>query len=236
MKPIPALARRANDNPMQNGTDYCGRTIALGGSSDTTLGRALAEAFAQRGATIVHVNGEPSGGPSSGVGIDALILLSRPPVVAPFLQLNETDWTREIQSDLLLSIRLIRAVGAGMVARQQGCIVVIGSLSGMTGWPGYAVSSTVDGALVALVRSLACEWAIHNVRVVYLACSAVDGMGGEATDDMVGQFAERTPLGHNATPEQIASVALYLAGPRASFITGSIVRADGGWTAWGLLK
>ncbi len=221
---------------MQNGAEYSGKSIAFGGSSHTALGRVLATAFAERGATIVHVDGEASHALPSGAGIDALIVLSPPPAEAPFLQLGDSDWKRALQTELLSSLRLIREIGEGMVARQRGCIVVIGSLSGTMGWPGYAVSSTVDGALIALVRSLACEWAVHNVRLVYLAYGAVNSTGDAQTAEQATQFAGRTPLGECATPEQIAAVALYLASPRASFITGSVVRADGGWTAWGLLK
>jgi NAD(P)-dependent dehydrogenase (short-subunit alcohol dehydrogenase family) len=114
-----------------------------------------------------------------------------------------------------------------MVARRQGCILVIGALNGSMGWPGYAASSAVQGALLAITRSLAVEWGAHNVRVEYLACGAVEG-------ESPANFAARTPMGRSATPEQIAQVALYLA--RASFTTGTELRADGGWSAWGLLK
>jgi NAD(P)-dependent dehydrogenase (short-subunit alcohol dehydrogenase family) len=218
---------------MQNDTEYSGKTIAFGGASQTTLGRALAEAFAQRGATILQLDREASGGLSTGTHVDALIWLSQPPVEVPFLQLSDADWAEVTESALLPAIRQMRAVGERMVARQQGCIVVVGGLSGVTGWPGYARSSVIDAALVALVRALACEWAIHNVRLVYLAYG---GVQGEVPDALATRFAERAPLGQNATPDQIASVALYLTGPRASFTTGSVVRADGGWTSWGLLK
>ncbi len=219
---------------MQNDMDYSDKSIAFGGSSHTSLGRALVEAFAQHGATTIQVEREASLSP--GAEIDALVWVSPSPAEAPFLQLSDSDWTGAIQTGLLSSARLIREIGEGMVARQRGCVIVVGSLSGTTGWPGFAVSSMVEGGLIALVRSLACEWAVHNVRLVYLAYGAVDGIGAAQTAERATQLAARTPLGQIARPEQIASVALYLAGPRASFTTGSVVRADGGWTAWGLLK
>src|SRR4029079_12876426 len=100
-----------------------------------------------------------------------------------------------------------------------------------TGFPGWAIQSAVEGALLALTRSLACEWATSNVRVVYLARGAV----GDEGERMEG-WAARTPLGRSASPEEIARVALFLGGGRASFTTGTLVRADGGWSAWGLLK
>ncbi len=145
-----------------------------------------------------------------------------------------------MSSTLIRAFQLIKGVGAGMVERRRGCIITLGGLVASTGWPGWAAASALQGALLALARSLAVEWAPQNVRVVYLACGAADGEPATAgLDGMVPKQAElvaRSPMGRVGRAEEIAQVALYLASYRASSITGTEIRVDGGWTAWGLLK
>jgi 2-keto-3-deoxy-L-fuconate dehydrogenase len=195
-----------------------GQTVAIT-ASERPLYRALADAFTSEGATIAPADTEQP--------IDVLVLL--PPPMAPqsTLELSDEAWSAAIDGGLSRSFHLMKKIGAGMVARRQGCILVIGGLNGSTGWPGYAASSAVYGALLALTRSLAVEWGAYNVRVEYMACGAVEG-------ETPAEFAARTPVGRSATPEQIAQVAVYLA--TASFTTGMEFRVDGGWSAWGQLK
>jgi NAD(P)-dependent dehydrogenase (short-subunit alcohol dehydrogenase family) len=206
--------------------EYAGQTIALS-VTDSPLGVALGSAFTAAGAVVIPT--EQSGATTPNV----LILLTPTFPVQPTLAWDDSDWEAAVQSGLIRSFGLLRAVGAGMVARRRGCILVIGGLCGTTGWPEYVAASAVEGAWIALVRSVACEWARHNVRLVYLAGGPIED---ETRPEAQADFTARTPLGQCASPEQIAQVALYLAGERASFLTGSVVRADGGWTAWGLLK
>lgn len=198
--------------------DFQGQTVAIT-PSERPLYRALADAFSSEGAAMVQAD--------AGQPIDMLVIL--PPSVAPrpTLELSDMDWASAIERGLSRAFRLVKAAGAGMIARRRGCILIVGALDGSTGWPGYAASSAVQGALLALTRSLAVEWAAYNVRVVYLACGAVEG-------ESPAEFMARTPSGRAAAPDEIAQAALYLAG--ASFTTGTEFRADGGWSAWGLLK
>jgi NAD(P)-dependent dehydrogenase (short-subunit alcohol dehydrogenase family) len=195
-----------------------GQTVAIT-ASERPLYRALADAFSSEGAIIVPADTEQP--------IDVLVIL--PPLVAaqPTLELSDEAWATAIESGLSRSFQLIKKIGAGMVARFRGFILVIGGLNGSTGWPSYAASSAVYGSLLALTRSLAVEWGAYNVRVEYMACGSVEG-------ETPVEFAARTPMGQSATPEQIAQVAVYLAS--ASFTTGTEFRVDGGWSAWGLLK
>lgn len=197
---------------------FQGQSVAIT-YSERPLYRALADAFSSEGAAVVQADVAQSA--------DVLIILAPPVASQPTLELTDANWSSAIENGLSRSFQLIKAVGAGMVARHNGCILIIGGLNGSTGWPGYAASSAVYGALLAFTRSLAVEWGTHNVRVEYLACGAVEG-------ESPAEFTARTPLGRSATSEQIAQVALYLAS--ASFTTGTEFRVDGGWSAWGLLK
>jgi NAD(P)-dependent dehydrogenase (short-subunit alcohol dehydrogenase family) len=206
-----------------------GQTVAIT-DSERPLFKALADAFASEGAAVYPIQ---QGDDITARPVDTLVVL--PPLLPPqpTLDVSDTDWSSAVETALSRSFRLIKAAGVGMVARRQGCILVIGKLTASTGWPGYALSSAVHGALLALTRSLACEWAAHNVRVVYLSCGAIEGELA-VPGDLSPQFSARTPLGRSAAPEEITQAALYLAS--ASFTTGTEFRADGGWSAWGLLK
>ena len=119
-------------------------------------------------------------------------------------------------------------------------ILIVGGLGGLTGFPRWAASSALEGALIALTRSLACEWAQYHVRIVYLACGAVEGEHiPEATASeftVTANAMERTAQKRAASMAEIIDTAFYLLSDRASFTTGSVIRADGGWTAWGLLN
>jgi 2-keto-3-deoxy-L-fuconate dehydrogenase len=197
---------------------FQGQTVAIT-NSERPMYSALADAFSAEGAALVQADAEQQ--------IDVLIILPPPVVPRPTLEISDKTWITTIENGLSRSFQLMKKIGAGMVARRQGCILVIGGLDGSVGWPGHAVSSAVYGALLALTRSLAVEWGADNVRVEYLACGSVEG-------ETPAEFVVRTPLGQSATPEQIAQVAVYLAS--ANFTTGTEFRVDGGWSAWGLLK
>ena len=103
----------------------------------------------------------------------------------------------------------------------------------------YAASK---GAIVALTKTLALEWAPHGIRVNAVAPGAtvtegtkrvarrlVEEAGPEAADGFA-KAADRIPLGRAAQPEEMAAIIVFLASPSSSFMTGSTVLADGGTT------
>ena len=218
-----------------------GRVVAVL-ASDRPLRQAFAAAFAQQGDKVVGVplDTPPANFVKAHPDIDTLILMLPFAPVSATLELSDTTWESAGTAVLSGCFQWIQAVGVGMVSRQNGLILVVGGLSGLSGFPCWAASSALEGAFVALTRSLACEWAPHRVRVVYLACGAVEGeyMPMQRPDEytLTHNAMERTPLKRAATPHEIAQIALYLASSRAGFVTGSTIRADGGWTSWGLLK
>lgn len=212
--------------------DFQARVIAIT-ETERPIARAVAEAFAREGATVAWIADEiaPADFARAHPCIDPLILILPTFSEGATLELTDAAWTQAFDGTLTRSIQLIKAVGAQMVAQQHGCILILGGLAGSTGFPGWAIASAVEGALIALARSLACEWATSNVRVVYLASASAQD--NSATSE---KWAARTPLGRTAGADEIARVALFLASARASFTTGTLVHADGGWSAWGLLK
>ncbi|MEO6718629.1 MAG: SDR family oxidoreductase [Novosphingobium sp.] len=115
-----------------------------------------------------------------------------------------------------------------------GAIVNIASISGLFGDYGMGAYNASKGAVVNYTRALALECASHNIRVNALCPGLVDtamsSAGLERAEDRA-LWLMRIPLGRTARPEKMAAVAAFLASDDASYMTGSIVAADGGITS-----
>ncbi len=129
---------------------------------------------------------------------------------------------------------------AAPVMRRQGngSIVHIASVAAFNGLPGRAAYSVAKAGLLALTRVLAVELASAGVRVNAVAPGFTrTGLVNQALGDGSLQekwMVERVPLGRLAEPDEIARVVRFLAGPDASFVTGQVIIADGGWTIQGI--
>lgn len=127
---------------------------------------------------------------------------------------------------------LVAAVVPGMVRRGGGSIVNVTSMVASKGVPGASAYSASKAALESLTRTWAVEFGGSGVRVNAVAPgpTATEGVVAEwgDTNDELGRSL---PLGRTAAPREIAEAVLFLASPRASFITGSTLHADGGGVA-----
>jgi NAD(P)-dependent dehydrogenase (short-subunit alcohol dehydrogenase family) len=120
----------------------------------------------------------------------------------------------------------------GMLARGRGAIVNVTSMVASKGVPGASVYSASKAAVESLTRSWAAEFGPGGVRANCVAPGPTDTEGVVAEwGDTNDELGRALPLGRTAHPEEIAQAVLFLASPRASFITGSTLHADGGGTA-----
>jgi len=147
------------------------------------------------------------------------------------LQETPEDWDRVIETQLTAGFLLCKLVARGMTERKRGKIINIGSMYSLFGSsfaPSYAAAK---GAIVQLTKSMAIELAPHNVQVNAIAPGWIETdmtapIRGLPMND---EILMRTPAGRWGQPDDIAGTAIYLASSASNFVTGEMIRVDGGY-------
>jgi NAD(P)-dependent dehydrogenase (short-subunit alcohol dehydrogenase family) len=153
----------------------------------------------------------------------------------PALEVPEKEWRAVWDVNVDGVWRCARAVGAQMVERGTGSIVNIGSISAMIVnrpqmQPAYNASKA---AVHQLTKSLAAEWAPHGVRVNALAPGYTKTEMAPVDEPRFRRhWIEDAPMERYATPDELGPSLLYLASDASSFVTGSVLVVDGGYTLW----
>jgi NAD(P)-dependent dehydrogenase (short-subunit alcohol dehydrogenase family) len=124
---------------------------------------------------------------------------------------------------------LVAALAPAMAARGTGCIINISSMAGRLGLPGGAAYGATKAALASMTQAWAAEFSPHGVRVNAVAAGPI--YTRPEARELFDTLGATTPLHRAADPAEIAEVVAFLASPRASYVTGAIVAADGGRTA-----
>ena len=167
--------------------------------------------------------------------VDALVNNAGIGLHADALTMGDSEWRRVFDINLDAVLTASQIVGRQMAARKTGSIINIGSISGFIvnrpQWHSpYAVSKA---AVHHLTKSLAAEWANKGVRVNAIAPGYVKTEIASAEyEDYRHYWKDEVPMQRYATPDEIAPTALLLASDAGSFITGSILVVDGGYTLW----
>ena len=129
-----------------------------------------------------------------------------------------------------------KIVGKIMTEQKSGRIINVSSVRGRYGLPSdYAAYCPSKGAVDTLTRTLACEWAKHNVLVNAVAPTIVETeltRDALANPDFAKQMKSRIPLGKWAMPEDIVGATIFFASKASEFITGQVLYIDGGVTTW----
>ena len=124
---------------------------------------------------------------------------------------------------------LVAAIAPQMAKRGTGSIINLGSIAGQIGLAGGAAYSATKAALASLTRSWAAEFSPQGVRVNTVAPGPAYTDG--AAPERIEALGATTLFARAAQPEEIADVVAFLASPRAGYITGAVIAADGGRTA-----
>ena len=152
----------------------------------------------------------------------------------PILAYTEEDFDRVVALNMRGNFNVLRAAGRIMTSAGGGSIVLLSSIRSQVVEPGQSVYAATKAAIVQLVRTAAAEFAPRGVRVNAIAPGVVDTpltAPIKANPDWYGAYAARSALKRWARPEEIAAPTLFLASDAASYITGTVLFVDGGWTA-----
>jgi 2-deoxy-D-gluconate 3-dehydrogenase len=152
----------------------------------------------------------------------------------PALSQSSGDWRDVLAVNLDSVYFLTRAVGAGMVARGSGKVIMIASMLSFQGGLNVAGYTASKHAVTGLTRALANEWAPHGVQVNAIAPGYIATGNTEALrsdDEREAEIRARIPAGRWGRPEDLAGAAVFLASSASDYVNGHVLAVDGGWLA-----
>jgi Dehydrogenases with different specificities (related to short-chain alcohol dehydrogenases) len=234
------------------------RAVVVGAGGG--IGREIARALAAQGAQVVcaDIDEQAAAVTAEGAGdlttyrldvldeaavaeaarqldpVDVLVFTAATNVRKRLVDYSSDEFDRVVSLNLKASFQLIRTFGASMARRGRGSIVGLSSIRAVTVEPGQGVYAATKSGLVQLLRTAAAELGPSGVRLNAVAPGVVEtALTAQIREspEWYAAYAGKSALGRWAQPHEIAGAVVYLASDAASFVTGSVLFVDGGWTA-----
>jgi NAD(P)-dependent dehydrogenase (short-subunit alcohol dehydrogenase family) len=147
------------------------------------------------------------------------------------IDMKVDDWERTLRINITAPFLIVRAFGPHMLKQKRGVVINIASGRGVEGAPKGANYAASKAALLSLTKTLALEWAPHNVRVnaIIPGVSMTAQPLENTTEDELRERGRKTiPLGRVGYPDDMAGLAAFLASSDAAYMTGQAVAMNGG--------
>jgi 3-oxoacyl-[acyl-carrier protein] reductase len=155
---------------------------------------------------------------NAGIAVDQLLM-----------RVKEEELARTWATNVNGAIWCAKAAIRPMMRGKSGRIINLSSVVAEAGNPGQAVYSSSKAALIGLTKTLAKEYASRGVTVNAVAPGYIaTDMTADLSDDVTKMIMESTPLGRVGRPEEVAAAVLYLASDEAAYVTGQVLRVNGG--------
>ncbi len=185
--------------------------IACDVSKEAEVEAAIGTVVSEAGAPAVVVN-------NAGVTRDGLVF-----------RMKLEDWETVMTTNLTSAFLVSRVAARHMIKARAGSIINLSSVVGITGNGGQTNYSASKAGIIGFTKSLAREVASRGVRVNAIAPGFIDtAMTDKIADEARTSLMASIPLGRSGSPEEVAKAALFLASDLSSYVTGEILKVDGG--------
>lgn len=145
------------------------------------------------------------------------------------LRMNEEQWDDVINTNLKSVFNYSKAATKPMMRAKKGSIINIGSVVGISGNAGQSNYSASKAGIIGFTKSFAKELASRNIRANVIAPGYIlTEMTGQLDEKVLDSIKKETPLGRAGNPEEVSNVVAFLASDLSSYITGEVIRVDGG--------
>ena len=167
-------------------------------------------------------------------GVDIAICTPGINVRKPIVRYTDEELSRVLDVNIKGNFNVLRAAGRVMTARGTGSIILFSSIRAQVIEPGQGVYAATKAGIVQLARTAAAEFGPHGVRVNAIAPGIIETpltAPIKANPEWYNAYAAKSVFGRWGRPEELVGATVFLASDAASYVTGSVIFVDGGWTA-----